>query len=90
MALAAVAALTAPGAQTPDPGKKDTPYKIYMVLWRGVTDAEKGFIDYFSRQGIDADFMIRSCQKDRTKFPFANQLNYKLPDKLLQFTEFVR
>jgi putative ABC transport system substrate-binding protein len=52
-----------------DSRQKPAAYRIYMVLWRGVTDAEKGFIDYFSQQGIDADFMIRNCQKDRTKFP---------------------
>jgi len=45
---------------------------IYMALWRGVTDAEQGFMDYLNAQNIDIEFVIANAESDKSnvvKFP---------------------
>lgn len=44
-------------------------YLVYMVLWRGETDAEKGFMDYFKTHKIPARFIIKDCKNDKKKLP---------------------
>jgi len=44
-------------------------YDVFVVLWRGITDAEKGFMDYLSQRNIGANFIIRDCGKDVTRVP---------------------
>jgi putative ABC transport system substrate-binding protein len=84
--LAAWVCFISLGAQPAGIRQKPGTYRVYMVLWRGVTDAEKGFIDYFSQQGIDADFMIRNCQKDRTRFPsLIKEIKRLKPDLVYTF-----
>jgi len=39
-------------------------FNIYMVLWSGPTDIEKGFQAYFEEQGIEANYIIRDCKGD--------------------------
>lgn len=44
-------------------------YLVYMVLWRGVTDAEKGFMDYFKINKIPVKFIIKDCKNNKKKLP---------------------
>jgi putative ABC transport system substrate-binding protein len=49
------------------PKGHDTPFKIYMVVWRGCEDACKGFQDYFREEGVEVNFIIRNANRDKTK-----------------------
>jgi putative ABC transport system substrate-binding protein len=49
------------------PKRHDTPFKIYMVVWRGCEDACKGFQDYFREEGTEVNFVIRNANRDKTK-----------------------
>ena len=51
------------------PKRHDTPFKIYMVVWRGCEDACKGFQDYFREEGIEVHFIIRDANRDKTTLP---------------------
>jgi putative ABC transport system substrate-binding protein len=47
----------------------DMQFSIFIAVWRGITQAERGFMDYFSQRNINASFIIRDCEKDRAKIP---------------------
>jgi putative tryptophan/tyrosine transport system substrate-binding protein len=47
----------------------ETPFKIYMVVWRGCEDACKGFQDYFREEGIEAHLILRDANRDKSKLP---------------------
>jgi putative tryptophan/tyrosine transport system substrate-binding protein len=47
----------------------DTPFEIYIVVWRGCEDACGGFQDFFREEGIAANFIIRNADRDKTKLP---------------------
>ena len=40
-----------------------------MILWRGITDAERGFMDYLKSEGLKVNFVIRDCNKDKSCLP---------------------
>ena len=44
-------------------------FKVFMVLWRGITAAEAGFVDHFTQKNIAVNFAIRDCEKDEAKIP---------------------
>lgn len=48
-------------------GTQNDPYKIYMILWRGETSVERGFLDYFKQRGIAVQAIVRNFDRDRTK-----------------------
>jgi len=61
-------------------------YDIVMVLWRGVTDAERGFMNYLKTSGVRANFIIKDCQKDASKLPgFINEIKTVRPDLVYTF-----
>ncbi|ALG67944.1 ABC transporter substrate-binding protein [Beggiatoa leptomitoformis] len=45
------------------------PFKIYMVVWRGETEVDIGFRDYFKNNKIPAEFIVRDMNRDSSKFP---------------------
>ncbi|WP_426107551.1 ABC transporter substrate-binding protein [Massilia sp. TSP1-1-2] len=62
------------------------PFKIMMLLYRGQTEAEVGFMDYFKKQKIDAEFIIRDAQADRTKIAdFVREAKEIKPDLIYTF-----
>lgn len=62
------------------------PYRIFMVLWRGVTPAERGFMAYFKDHHIPADFIIRNAGEDKTKLAgFIKQIKATHPDLVYTF-----
>lgn len=61
-------------------------FHIVMVPWRGLTAAEHGFMDYLARQGINANYTILDCQKDKTRLPgFVRQIKKIKPDLVYVF-----
>lgn len=42
-------------------------FKIFMVLWNGKTDLEKGFTSYLKDKNVNFEVEVRDCAGDRTK-----------------------
>jgi putative ABC transport system substrate-binding protein len=62
------------------------PYKIMMILYRGTTDAEKGFMAYFERHHISAEFIVRDAQADNAKISeFVREAHEIKPDLIYTF-----
>lgn len=45
------------------------PYRIYAVLFRGMTDVERGFQDYFASRKIPVDITFRDINRDPNRMP---------------------
>jgi putative ABC transport system substrate-binding protein len=45
------------------------PVKIFQITYRGETEVEKGFRDYFAQRGIDAEIIMRSAELDPSRVP---------------------
>ena len=62
------------------------PYRVYMVLWRGMTDAEKGFQDYFAEQRIPVKFIVRNAAEDPAAVPaLVAEIRREKPDLVYVF-----
>ncbi len=44
-------------------------FRIYMILFRGETEAEKGFSDYLASRGIEVELIVRDVAQDLKKIP---------------------
>lgn len=44
-------------------------FRIYMILFRGETEAEKGFGEYLAERGIAVELIIRDVAQDLKKIP---------------------
>ncbi|MFV3130808.1 ABC transporter substrate-binding protein [Niveispirillum sp. KHB5.9] len=51
-------------AQEPPPAKR-----VYMVLWRGETEMERGFRDYLEEQGLAVDYTVRNLDQNLAGLP---------------------
>ena len=58
-----------PSVHSADNDAQPEQFSIFIAVWRGITEAERGFMDYFSQRNINANFIIRDCEKDRAKIP---------------------
>ena len=57
------------------------PLRIYGILYRGETEVEKGFQDYFREQGIDVQYTWRNLNRDKSKIPeFIKEIRQENPD----------
>lgn len=66
--------------------RHDKPYKVMMILYRGATDAEKGFIDYFKRRNIPVEYIVRDAQADSSKVAeFVREARDLKPDLIYTF-----
>jgi putative tryptophan/tyrosine transport system substrate-binding protein len=66
-ALLALAAVGRPRAQM---GRTfERPFRVYMILHRGETEVEDGFMTYFRDRGIPVEYLIRSIERDRDRVP---------------------
>jgi putative ABC transport system substrate-binding protein len=45
------------------------PYRIYAITFRGQTDVEKGFEDYFSSRKIPVQITYRDLNRDASRIP---------------------
>ncbi len=56
-------------------------FKIFMVLWNGKTDLEKGFTSYLRGKNINFELEVRDCAGDRTKcHSFVKDIRAYKPD----------
>lgn len=60
--------------------------KVYMVLWRGVTEAERGFMDSMMNQPQPVEFIIRNAGKSREQVARIRQdILQRQPDLVYSF-----
>lgn len=65
-------------AQSKRPG---TPYRIYAITFRGMTDVEKGFQEYFASRKIPVEFTFRDLNRDASRLPgFVQEIRAMKPD----------
>lgn len=85
--LLALVCATAAVRAAPEPAAPAArPYRIMMLLYRGETDAEKGFMDYFKRRKIPAEFIIRDAQADPARIAeFVLEARQSKPDLIYTF-----
>jgi putative ABC transport system substrate-binding protein len=56
-------------------------YRIYAITFRGMTDVEKGFQDYFKSRKIPVEIVFRDLARDATKMPgFLEEIRRTKPD----------
>ena len=61
-------------------------FHIVMVPWRGITDGERGFMDYLERRNIPVRYTILDCEKDQNRLPgFVEQIKILKPDLVYVF-----
>lgn len=64
----------------------DNRYRVMMILYRGVTDAERGFMNYFAERKIPVEFIIRDTQEDMSQLPsFIKEIKETKPDLVYTF-----
>jgi len=52
-----------------DTTRNETPFTIYMAVWRGCEEACQGFQDYFREENIEVNFLIRDAKRDKANLP---------------------
>jgi len=65
--LLAIVALTGLGAQRHAHAGQS--FTIYIAVWRGCEEACEGFKQYIAENGIDAEFVVRDANRDKSKLP---------------------
>ena len=68
----AVAAGVLPAAGWADPGAGRSaarPFRIFAITFRGMTDVEKGFAEYFASRKIPVQIVYRDLNRDITRMP---------------------
>lgn len=82
-ALASTAALAAPAAwavQTTAPAGQ-RPFRIHAITFRGMTDVEKGFEEYFASRRIPVQVTYRDLNRDASRMPgFLDEIRATRPD----------
>jgi putative tryptophan/tyrosine transport system substrate-binding protein len=59
----------------------DKPYRIYAITYRGRTDIEKGFEEYFRSRKISVEITWRDLNLDPSRFPrFIEEIRAMKPD----------
>jgi putative ABC transport system substrate-binding protein len=57
------------------------PYRIYAITFRGMTDVEKGFQDYFTARRIPVQITFRDLNRDASRMPgFIEEIRRTKPD----------
>ena len=71
----ALACAVAPGALAADPDRAPRaarlgkPFRIYAITFRGMTDVEKGFEEYFASRKIPVQIAYRDLNRDASRMP---------------------
>ncbi len=82
-AVAASAALPAAVTAAPAPpsAKAGRPFRIYAITFRGMTDVEKGFAEYFASRRIPVQITYRDLNRDPARMPgFLEEIRATKPD----------
>ena len=78
LALAAAVVLLAADA---DAQTTSRPYRIYAITFRGMTDVERGFQDYFAARRIPVQITFRDLNRDMSRMPgFIDEIKRTRPD----------
>lgn len=56
-------------AALPIAGRAQEPYTIFQITYRGETEVERGFRDYFQQRGIPVEIIHRSAELDPSRVP---------------------
>ncbi|SHO60636.1 putative ABC transport system substrate-binding protein [Pseudoxanthobacter soli DSM 19599] len=56
-------------ADVGDAGADRKPHRIFMITYRGETEAEQGFRDYFAQRQIPVEIISRDIGRDLSKMP---------------------
>ena len=56
-------------AQPASGSKRARPFRIYAITFRGMTDVEKGFAEYFTARKIPVEIIYRDLNRDDTRLP---------------------
>jgi putative ABC transport system substrate-binding protein len=87
LALMLPSALFAQGkAQAPEPGASTRraatrPFRIYAITFRGMTEVEKGFEEYFASRKIPVQIIYRNLNRDAARLPgFLDEIRATRPD----------
>ena len=68
-------------AQSEQNAEQLEPFKIFGVVWRGETEVEDGFKEYFTQRGIPFEMTIRDLKLDRKNAPpFVEEIRQVKPD----------
>jgi putative ABC transport system substrate-binding protein len=82
--LAAAAASTLPDlvlAQGASNKSATKPFRIYAITFRGMTDVEKGFAEYFTSRKIPAQIIFRDMNRDPARLAvFLDEIRNTKPD----------
>jgi putative tryptophan/tyrosine transport system substrate-binding protein len=81
--LALVFALLLPLAPFEDARAQSTErkFRIYAITFRGMTNVEKGFQDYFAARKIPVEITFRDLNRDNTRLPgFLEEIRRTKPD----------
>lgn len=61
-------------------------FHIYLLLYRGVTEAERGFMDALAERGLDVEFSLRDSKEDPHRLPgFIEEVRSVRPDLIYTF-----
>ena len=78
LAFIAAAAILAADVRAQTPAR---PYRIYAITFRGMTDVEKGFQDYFAVRRIPVQITFRDLNRDNSRMPgFLDEIRRTRPD----------
>jgi putative ABC transport system substrate-binding protein len=78
LAFIAVVALLAADSRAQLPVRA---YRIYAITFRGMTDVEKGFQDYFAARRIPVQITFRDLNRDNSRMPgFLDEIRRTKPD----------
>ncbi len=59
----------------------ERPYRIYAITFRGMTDVEKGFADFFAARKIPVQIIYRDLNRDPTRMAgFLDEIRATRPD----------
>ncbi len=79
--LAAATLPWAPGALAAAAARPSKPFRIYAITFRGMTDVEKGFAEYFASRKIPVQITYRDLNRDITRMPeFLDEIRATRPD----------
>ena len=73
--------LTLALATTAVPASWAEPFTIYMIVHRAGSGADAGFRDYLKANGVDAEFILRDMENDRSRLPgYVEEIKALRPD----------
>jgi putative ABC transport system substrate-binding protein len=76
-----LAFLAATLAAAPLDSLAQQPYRIYAITFRGMTDVEKGFQDYFATRKIPVEITFRDLARDNSRMAgFVEEIKRTKPD----------